>query len=130
MQPKTIFVTKVLALILAALVTVFTMQHAAGQSADIGIIGFMIWGISPYFCFFLASYLLERFTSISKIPVIGCVIAILMLGFTLLAYIGTLDDTSSTYGLIFLIVPVWLFVGSFSILGISILISWFLNRRA
>ena len=129
MQPKTVSVTKLLALIIAALVTVFAMQRAAEQSIDAGTVGFMIWAISPYVCFFLATHFLERFTLIPQLPGIGLAIAMLMLGFTLLAYIGTLGDTSSTYALIFLFVPLWLFIGSFFLLGLATLVAWLSNRR-
>ncbi len=129
MKPRAIILIKTCALILSAIVTVLTMWHASGQTIDIGILGFMIWGISPYVCFFIATYLLERFTSVPHIPGIGFLIAFLMLAFTLLAYLGTLNDTSSTYGLIFVFVPFWLFAGSFLLLGISVLVVWLANRR-
>ena len=122
-------VVKTFGLVVASIVTVVTMLHAAGQTIDLVTLGFLLWGISPYFCFFAVTYLLERFTSIPRITTIGGVISILMLGFTLLAYIGTLGDKSSTYGLIFIFIPIYLYVGSFVLLAISVLVSWLASRR-
>ncbi len=50
--------------------------------------------------------------------------------FTLLIYIAAGFDTASPfYGFIFLVVPIYLFVGSFFLLGVSIVISWLLGKR-
>ena len=128
MQPRTIILIRIAILITCAVVTVYSMWHASGQTLDMGILGVMIWGISPYVCFFLATYLLERFTAISHLPAIGFVIALLMLGFTLFAYLSTPADTSSTSGLIFVFVPLCLFVGSFSLLVIGVPGSYWANK--
>lgn len=131
MKPKTIILIKTCALILSAIVTVVTMWHASGQTMDIGVLGFMLWGISPYICFSIVTYLLERFTATPHIRMIGCFISFLMLGFTLLGYKSMFGNRSgsSTDALVFVFVPLWLFIGSFLLLGLGSLISWLSARR-
>jgi hypothetical protein len=130
MQPRTFAAVKSTALILAAVTTGFAILWETGQLIESGLILLLLWGIAPYICFFGITFLLERFTRIPRIFPIGCVIAVLMLCLTLLAYIGTLGDSSSPYyGFIFLVVPPYLFIGSLILLGISILISWLINKK-
>jgi hypothetical protein len=116
-----------LVLLASAGVTIWRMLHAAGESPEMGIIFFIIWAISPYLCFWAAVYLLSRYTSLSGILVSGLVVSLLMLGFTVLTYVA-LDDTSSTYALVFIFVPIWLYIGGFGLLGISVFISWLTKR--
>ena len=129
MQRETIISIKLAALAIAALTTVAVMLHAGEANPDAGFILFLLWGISPYIFFLATTALLERFTSIYRICEIACVISVLMLAFTLLTYIGTLNDRSSTYGLIFIFVPIYLFVGSLGILIVSVIISLQLRQH-
>ena len=78
----------------------------------------------------LATYLLERFTSIAQIPGMNLIISLLMLGFTLITYLSVLfgDHSSSTEGLIFVFIPFWLYVGSTALGGLGLLIAWLSNR--
>ena len=131
MQPKTKIAFKNFSLMLSVLVTVIVFLKMADLTLGIELIVFVIWTISPYVCFFLVTYLLERFTSIPQVPGMGFIIAVLMLGFTLLTYPGLLwnGHHSSTEGLIFIFAPFWLFVGSFPLLGLCVLVSWLSNKQ-
>lgn len=129
MQKKLAITVKIFALSIASLVAVLSMLRAAAWSVDAGTLLFLLWAVSPYIIFLVITYLVERFTSIHKIHQIAWVISLLMLGFTLLAYVGTIGDTSSTYALIYIFVPIWLYIGSLGLLALSVLISWVASRN-
>lgn len=86
--------------------------------------------ISPYVVLYAVGVLLEKYTSLPRVALVSCVVAVLMLAFTLLAYIGTLGDTSSTYALIFIFVPINLYIGGFALLIIGLLAAWLIARLA
>ena len=129
MNQKTLTAVGFAALAAAALVTVVIMLRAATWSVDLGTIVFLAWAVSPYACILAACILIEKITSLRYIPLILCVVSILMLGFTLLAYLGTLEDDSSTYALIFISVPILLYAGSFTLLLLGLVIAWLSGRR-
>lgn len=103
------------------------MWRVADDDAGIGILVVFAWGIAPYGCFWLATYLFERFTSIQQVPGIGYVIAILILIYSLLVYVPPLNHESSTEGLIFIFAPLWLYFAC-PILGLCVLVAWLSNR--
>ena len=107
----------------AAAVTAYFMLNPAEWRIDLALGLFIFWAISPYVCFFAAGRLLIRLSPASKIGIPIVLIASLMLAFTLYAYVGTSGDPSSTYALIFVFVPLYLYVGSFFMLSLTILIS-------
>ena len=128
MQKTTLSAIKFIALSIAAIITVVIMLRAADGKIDPGTLFFMLWGISPYLVFMVVTGLLEHFTRLPRLLVIACVISLLMLGFTLFAYVTTLNDTSSTGAIIFVFVPLWLYIGSFIFLTVGILVSWILKK--
>lgn len=128
MQKTTLSIIKFIALSIAAIITVVIMLRAADGKIDPGTLLFMLWGISPYLVFMVVTGLLEHFTRLPRLLVIACVISLLMLGFTLFAYVTTLNDTSSTGAIIFVFVPLWLYIGSFIFLTVGILVSWILKK--
>ena len=111
MNDKDLRVIEISALSISVIVTVLAMMRAAAWEIKSGTFLFILWGISPYLFLFLVDVLLRKIKPIPKMFLVFCVASLLMLGFTLLAYVGTLGDRSSTYGLIFLFVPFYLFVG-------------------
>ena len=128
---KPLSITRNLLLMIAAAITVWAMQHAAGfDGTGMSMIIFLLFGISPYLLFGIAAYALERFTKLRGIGVAGAVISAIMLAVTALAYLGTLGDQSSTYALIFVVMPIYLIVGSFVLLGLGILTGWLATRRS
>ena len=127
MNEKNLKAVGFLALLVSVIVTVIAMLSAAVWNLELGLLAFIIWGISPYICFLAVILLLLRFTSITRISSTFCIVSLLMLALTLFAYVGTLGDKSSTYGLIFVFVPFYLHVGSFFLLGCSLI--WGLLSR-
>jgi len=123
MNDKNLRTVGISALILSIIITVLVMLRAAVWNIDSGAFLFILWAISPYIALFFADVVLKKITSISKLSLVFCVTAILMLGFTLLAYVGTLGDESSTYALIFLFVPLYLFVGGVIVFGIGLILA-------
>ena len=90
MNEKNLKVVGVSALLLSIIVTVPIMLHAAAWEIGSGHILFILWAISPYISLFWADVALRKLTSVSKLPLLFCITALLMLAFTLLAYVGTL----------------------------------------
>ncbi|MCU1289769.1 MAG: hypothetical protein JWN60_1998 [Acidobacteria bacterium] len=123
MSPKNLKIAGNLALFLSAIVTILAMLNANAWSLDPGGIPFIVWAISPYFCFMSAYLLLRRFSFLSRTALIFFVVSFLMLVFTLLAYVGTLGDDSSSYALIFVFMPLYLYIGSFFLFGLGLVLS-------
>lgn len=128
MNEKKLGLIKTLALSASVVVTMLAIVREAGWSIGPGTLGFILWAISPYICFFFADILLRKLFSVPKLSLFSCLISLLMLAFTLVTYLGTVNDGSSTYPLIFLVLPIYLYVGSFILLA-SALILGLLFRR-
>jgi predicted membrane protein len=121
-----------LTLLISIVVTILVMHGPSrwGAGLNPGRALFMCWVVSPYVIFFGFGIVMERLTAIPQTPLIACVVSLLMLAFTLMAYVGTLGDKSSTYALIFLFVPYYLYAGSFGILvGALVAVRVFERRR-
>src|SRR5215203_1851417 len=110
---------KTAALILGALTPLSIGQREWDGSVDTDLITLCFWLVSPYVCFFVATELLERFSSTKKIFLIDCVIAILLFALSVWAYPMALDETSDTAHLIFLFGPMRVFIFSFFALGFT-----------
>ena len=130
MKRKTIIFCKTAALILSAIVASFGLFRLTIGDFYPETIGLLIWVISPYAFFLLVTYLLERLTSIPQVPGIGFVISILITFFSLLIYLPSLNHESSTEGLIFIFVPLWIFFGGFPLLGLCVLGAWLQHRES
>ena len=106
---------------------------ADGGDPFLGLLLFVLWVTSPYLVLYLISLLVERFTQVPGRYGVGWFIAVLMLGFTLLTYVGTFGDKSSTYGLIFIFIPLWLHLIGIGLYLLCIVLSWLVDwsqRRA
>lgn len=117
------------ALTAAAVVTVFAMVRAAASSIDGGTVFFMAWAISPYVCFFLAARLIKQFLRVPHTARLACLISFLMLTLTVNAYVWSPTDTSSTDSLIFIFIPLYLYVGSLLMLTIGVGVAWLVHGR-
>jgi hypothetical protein len=111
----------------SAIVTAVSMIRSA-QGVDAGVLIFIAWAISPYICFFAASTLLQRFVRSPHLAAASLVISVLMLLFTVLSYVSIASDTSSTASLAYIVIPVYVYVGSFLLLSAALIISLFLGR--
>jgi hypothetical protein len=129
MTVKNLLLTQASLLIIAAAICIYTMLQAAAWSPDIGMVVFIIWATSPYIAFFAASRLLSKLVPSSNLTIPATVIAGIMLAFTAYAYIGTAGDRSSTYALIFLFVPLYLYLGSFFLLMAAFAVSLVIRGR-
>ena len=124
MRSKTAVIIKKAALITGLLFAGGTLIFTGGLASVLAAIIFSLWVASPYLVVAIGSRLVERHTQVPGRYRIGSVVAILMSAFSLMAYVGTLGDKSSTYGLIFIFVPLWLHIGGIGLYGICILIAW------
>jgi len=123
MNDKNLRLIGILALFLSIIVTVPVMLRASVWKIDSEGFLFILWTVSPYISLFSADVILRMTTSISKLSLLFCVTSLLMLGFTLLAYVGTLGDKSSTYALIFVFVPFYLYIGGVIVFGIGLILA-------
>jgi hypothetical protein len=123
-RSKTAVIIKKAALITGLLFAGGTLIFTGGLASVLAAIIFSLWVASPYLVVAIGSRLVERHTQVPGRYGIGSVVAILMSAFSLMAYVGTLGDKSSTYGLIFIFVPLWLHIGGIGLYGICILIAW------
>jgi quinol-cytochrome oxidoreductase complex cytochrome b subunit len=130
MNTKKLRAVELAALAIAAVITVLLMLRAAEWNIDLGVLLFIVWAVSPYICFYIASILVEKFTSLSNVPLISCIVSLLMLAFTFITYLASLNDTSSASSLIFVFVPLLLYIGSFSVLIIGLVLIKLFRRRS
>ena len=96
------------ALWFSVVVTGLVLMHAASNETSPGIIFFILWAIFPYIGLLLGDVLIRKIAIIPKMSLILCVVSLLIFIFTFYAYVGTFGDKSSTYGLIFIFVPLYL----------------------
>lgn len=116
------------ALLIAAVITVFSMLKSAAGNFDLGTLVFMAWAVSPYLMVLIVSALLARFASPPKLSLVTGVVATLMLAVTAVIYLGSLDGSSSTEALIFVFLPLYLLVGGLGTFGVGLGISWLAVR--
>jgi hypothetical protein len=110
-------IVEVVCLTLAAVFTFVTMLYGACWKFEWS--GFYPWALSPYVAFFALRLFFGRFSPFAAGA--GCIAAVLMLSFTLLAYGDSMYiHTSSTSALIFIFAPFYLLVGGPVVFGISL----------
>lgn len=108
-------------LVLACVATVVIMLYAACWKFEWS--GFYPWATTPYVVYLLISRAFGRFVPSSALA--GCIVAILMLAFTLVVYIDAMFiHVSSTSALVFIFVPLYLLVGG----PLLLLIVWVLGN--
>ena len=112
----------------ACLVTIVGFLRGADEDTNVGILVVLLWGTGPYLLFWLATYLLERFSSIPQVPGIGFGISILVALYALGVYAEPLDHKSSTEGLIFIFAPLWLYLLLLPLLGVCVFCAWLLRK--
>ena len=124
MRSQTANVIKKVALVVGELTAAITLLLSATDVPFLALIAVVFWVTSPYLVMIVVSRLVERFTEVPGRDTVGCVVALLMLAFSLMSYIGTFGDKSSTYGLVFLFIPLWLHIAGVGLYSMCILISW------
>jgi len=99
------------ALSISIIVTVFAVLRAGTWKIDLGALLIILWTISPYILLFLADVGLRKTSPTLKMSSVFFAASLLMLGFTLLTYLDSNEGGSSTYALIFLFIPIYLYLG-------------------
>lgn len=115
---------KLTALAAAAIVALGASFSASDKNLDAEFIVFNLWIISPYWLFLGISWLIERGTTAFGRYGISCIVASIMLAFSVLVYVGTDDGQSATYGLIFIFAPLWLHIGGLGLFGVLLFFAW------
>jgi len=125
---KTLLSIEAVVLVIAASVTIYSMLYAANWAIDVSTIAFVLWAISPYISFFAASRLFVKFAPTMGMAFPALVISMIMLVFTVYAYAATLMSSSSTAALSFVFVPIYLYIGSFFIMSVAMLMGRLYSR--
>jgi len=113
----------------SCIVTIIAFLRSADNDAGIGILVVLLWGTGPYLVFWLATYLLERFSRMRQGPGIGFGISIFILLYALAVYLEPLNHKSSTEGLIYIFAPLWLYLLLFPLLGLCTFFAWLSDRQ-
>jgi hypothetical protein len=129
MKRETKIILKSICLAVSCIVTIIGFLRPADDDAGIGILVVLLWGTGPYLIFWLATYLLERFSSIRQVPGIGFGISVFVAIYALAVYAEPLNHKSSTEGLIFLFAPLWLYLLLLPLLGLCVFVAWLSNRQ-
>ena len=134
MTRQTKILLKNICLAASCLVTIVAFLRPVDTDGDFGIVGILgillilLWGIGPYLLFWLATYLLERFSSLRQAPAIGLGISVPIVLYALFVYLEPLDHKSSTEGLIYFFAPFWLYLALLPLLGLCVFAAWLSNR--
>jgi len=128
MKGETKILLKKTLLVVSIVVTVIAFLRSVSDDAGAGILVVLLWGIGPYLLFWLATYFLERFSSMPQVPGIGFGLSIPILIYALAVYLEPLNHKSSTEGLIFIFAPLWLYIFTLPALGLCILVARLLSR--
>ena len=113
---------KLSALVISALSTLYSVGNVSGWKAEAALSLISLWAVSPYFILFVASHFAERFSPNIEMKFVGCLIATLMLIFTIMAYVARAHD-SGAWGYVFLFVPFYLIIGSVLFLVVGFLVA-------
>src|SRR5687768_6261150 len=122
LESKYLRATKIAALILGALTPLYFSIRLWDGPISTDFVLISLWHISPCVVLFILTALLEGFSSIRKVFHVNCLVAVVVLAFSVWAYSSAFNDTSSTAGLVFLFGPIWVHVLSFFLLGFSLLL--------
>jgi hypothetical protein len=112
----------------AGLVTVYHMVRSAEGSIDFGMLGFIIWAISPMVALGAAAVLLARWFAKVDVYLGSAIASLLVLVFIVWAYGSAQSDPSSTSALAYVFVPLYVYIGGFVVLGSWIAVSLIVRR--
>lgn len=85
-----------------------SMLHLASKVSGFEIIFFIFWGVSPYGVLILGEWTIRKIAVNPKITKFFSIISILLLIFTIYACIAVIGSQSSTAGLVFVFLPLYL----------------------
>ena len=84
------------------------LLNMAGSDANVGIILFILWCISPYLVLILGEFIIRKIVIIPQITKFFSIVSVLLLIFTIIGCIEVTNSRSSTTGLVFIFVPFYL----------------------
>jgi len=116
-------------LVLGVGVTIYSLLTSAAWSVDGAALLFTAWTISPFVIFYFAGRLFRKFIRASQLSLISAIIALLMLVFTAVTYYGSMNSGSSTEALVYIFVPVYLYIGSLFLLILGAVFAWLTSRN-
>lgn len=129
-MPKSkLTILEILALTIAAILTVYLMLRSADWTVDGGTVAFLAWAVSPFVIFHLAGRMFKRFLKLPHLPLITVLIAVLMMAFTMIVDIPAALEQHPMEGLVYLVVPMYLYIGSLFLLSLGTAIAWFTRKR-
>jgi len=129
-MPKSkLTIVEIVALTIASVLTIYLMLRSAAWIVDGGTIAFIAWAVSPFVIFHFAGRLFKRFVRAPRLPLITMLIAVLMMAFTLIVYIPAALEQHPMEGFVYLIIPMYLYIGSLFLLILGTAIAWFLRKR-
>jgi hypothetical protein len=118
-----------LVLVLASVLAIGSMARTAG-TVDGGVIGFMLWAISPYVLVGILVFVLGRLNSMRLVPTAGLIAALAMLGVSAYVYLVAMDHSSSTEALAYVFLPIYFHVGGVLTLAVGAIASMFAPKAA
>ena len=117
------------ALSLGALLSVVTSLHQAGWKVEAALLVFDAWIVFPYFVCWLLNRPLYKSAN-SKFSTVAVVFSLLVLLFSVLAYSSFYyGRQSSTSGIAFIFIPLYLTLASILVLGAANAVRFFQDRR-
>jgi peptidoglycan/LPS O-acetylase OafA/YrhL len=117
MNDKNLRTVEISALSISIIVTALATLGVTMWEINLGTFLFILWGISPYVCLFLAGVLLRKIAPNLKMSLVFCATSLLMLGFTLLLSVGRLVDKSLMDPFVFLFFPIYLNIAGAVLIG-------------
>ena len=118
-----------LVLVLASVLAIGSMARTAG-TVDGGVVGFMLWSISPYILVGVLVFALGRLNSMRWVPAAGLFAAVAMLIVSGYVYLVAMDHTSSTEALAYVFLPIYFHVGAMLTLAVGAIASMFAPKAA
>lgn len=129
-MPKSkLAIVEILALTIAAIATGYLLLRSADWKIDGGTLAFLAWAVSPFVVFHFAARLFKRFIKVPHLPMMTALIAVLMLAFTLIVYIPAALEQHPMEGFVYLVVPMYLYIGSIFLLTLGTAIAWFTRKK-
>ncbi len=129
MPESKLTIVEILALTIAAVLTGYLLLRSADWNIEGGTVAFLAWAVSPFVIFHLSGRMFKRFLKVPHLPMITALIAVLMLAFTLIVYIPAALEQHPMEGFVYLVVPMYLYIGGLFLLTLGTAIAWFTRKR-
>ena len=112
-----------LALLLGSAIMVVVAAWRMSGGGGVSVL--LLWALCPYIGFGIISTLCyARMRMRAAVAISALLSSLLMFALTSSAYQDAVSSTSSTAGLVFVFVPVWLVAGAAVLFGLGLLVGW------